>query len=76
MRIRDLMLAIGLLLMSTGAYGCWHQFNSPQPPPYQQFTWIRPSVPPLDAKYPGNRTLMDAPSNDPALNPFRDELRP
>jgi hypothetical protein len=75
MQISKISLAVGLVLITGGAYGCWHQFPSPAPPLYQEFSAIQT---PLGAAYPGTRELMSAPSNDPALNNDRNgvELRP
>jgi hypothetical protein len=71
--MKKLLLLIGLLLISLCAGGCWRQYTSSAPPLYQQFSSVRT---PLDAKYPGTATLMNAPATDPALNNLRDELRP
>jgi hypothetical protein len=57
-------------LAMIGGYGCSRQFpvsESPYPLPLALEA-------PIDSAYPGTRELMDAPSNDPALN--NDELRP
>ena len=69
--VRALLYVITL----AGTYGCWRQFSSPAPPLYQLSTSIQA---PIGAAYPGTRELMDAPSNDPALNNDRNgvELRP
>jgi hypothetical protein len=75
MQFRDILLTVSLMLMGGTVYGCWNQFPSPVPPLYQQFSSIQT---PIGAMYPGMRELMDAPSNDPALNNDRNgvELRP
>jgi hypothetical protein len=59
---------------TAAAYGCWRQFSSPAPPLYQTSSIQSP----IGAAYPGTRELMNAPSNDPALNNDRNgvELRP
>jgi hypothetical protein len=64
-----------LALLIAGACGCWHQFPSPAPPLYHQFSSVQT---PIGSDYPGTRELMNAPSNDPALNNDRNgvELRP
>jgi hypothetical protein len=63
------------LLAVTSGYGCWRQFPSPAPPLYQQSSSLQT---PIGSAYPGTRELMDAPSNDPALNSDRNgvDLRP
>ncbi len=75
MRISNLVWAASFALLSGGGYGCWHQFPSPAPPLYQLSSSLNT---PLGAAYPGTRELMNAPSNDPALNNDRNgvELRP
>jgi len=75
MRVLNIVLAGCLVLLSGGGYGCWHQYPS-QAPPLYQFS-ASPQTP-VGAAYPGTRELMDAPSNDPALNNDRNgvELRP
>ena len=74
-RIKNLAVAALLAVMAGGGYGCWHQFPSSEPQLY-----LRSAQPqtPLGAAYPGTRELMNAPSNDPALNNDRNwvELRP
>jgi hypothetical protein len=71
----DLPKLLMLAALVGGVSGCWHEFPSPAPPLYQQFSAI-PT--PIGAAYPGTRELMNAPSNDPALNNDRNgvELRP
>jgi hypothetical protein len=58
-----------------GGYGCSRQFSSPAPPLYALPLAMQA---PLGSAYPGTRELMDAPSNDPALNNDRNgiEVRP
>jgi hypothetical protein len=70
-----IILAMSGLMATGGGYGCWHQFPAPTPQLYQGSA--QPQTP-LGAAYPGTRELMDAPSNDPALNNDRNgvELRP
>lgn len=69
-------IALAFLCLTTfaGPYGCWRQFSTPAPPLYQTSSIQVP----IGAAYPGTRELMDAPSNDPALNNDRNgvELRP
>jgi hypothetical protein len=68
-------MAFCLMAMAGGLYGCWQQFPSPAPPLYE----LSSNPPkPIGSAYPGTRELMDAPSNDPALNNDRNgvELRP
>jgi hypothetical protein len=70
------MLSTASFILIAGAItGCWHQVSSPAPPFYQQSSSIQT---PVGAAYPGTRELMNAPSNDPALNNDRNgvELRP
>lgn len=61
------------LMMIAGAYGCSRQFALPAPYPLPLAMQV-----PVGSAYPGTRELMDAPSNDPALNNDRNgvELRP
>jgi hypothetical protein len=75
MRPRIKILGAFWMLIVGANYGCWHQFPSPAPPLYQQSSSIQT---PVGAAYPGTRELMNAPSNDPALNNDRNgvELRP
>jgi hypothetical protein len=73
---KSMIILAGLCLMATaGLYGCWHQYPTTTPQLY-----VRSAQPqtPLGAAYPGTRELMDAPSNDPALNNDRNgvDLRP
>ena len=65
-------IALFSLAMIAG-YGCSHQ--SVSEPPYPLPLALEA---PIDSEYPGTRELMDAPSNDPALNNDRNgvELRP
>ena len=69
------VIALFSLLATAGEYGCWHQYPSPAPPLYQLYSSVQT---PIGSAYPGTRELMDAPSNDPALNNDRNgvELRP
>jgi hypothetical protein len=75
MRISTFVLAASFAVVIGGEYGCWRQFPSPAPPLYQLSSSLQT---PLGAAYPGTRELMNAPSNDPALNNDRNgvELRP
>jgi hypothetical protein len=68
-------LAIYCFVAMAGGYGCWRQFSSPAPSLYQVPSAVQT---PVGAAYPGTRELMNAPSNDPALNNDRNgvELRP
>ena len=61
-------IALFALAMIAG-YGCSRQSVSESPYPLPLALGS-----PIDSQYPGTRELMDAPSNDPALND--DELRP
>ena len=74
---RGLTVVVGLtsFTMMSAAYGCWQQASSPTPPLYE---FSSSPQTPLGAAYPGTRELMNAPSNDPALNNDRNgvELRP
>jgi hypothetical protein len=72
---RQSTILVGCLMASAGGYGCWRQYPSPAPPLYQ--LTLSPQTP-IGSAYPGTRELMDAPSNDPALNNDRNgvELRP
>jgi hypothetical protein len=47
------------------ASGCWQQQRAQNQ--VADLIWLQ-NVP-LDTAYPGTRELMNAPSNDPALNP-------
>jgi hypothetical protein len=73
MRLSSILLGACWALLCGGAYGCWHQFQGP--PIYQLSSSVQQ---PVGGAYPGTRELMDAPSNDPALNNDRNgvELRP
>jgi hypothetical protein len=75
MRISTIVLAGSCFVAIGAGYGCWHQFPSPTPQLYQ---FSSSPQTPVGAAYPGTRELMDAPSNDPALNNDRNgvELRP
>src|SRR5215469_9035814 len=68
-------IALVGLLATGGEYGCWRQYPSSAPPLYQLYPSLQT---PIGSAYPGTRELMDAPSNDPALNNDRSgvELRP
>jgi hypothetical protein len=70
-----IVFAVSCFMALGGGYACSHQFLSPAPPLYQRSSQPQP---PLGAAYPGTRELMNAPSNDPALNNDRNgvELRP
>jgi hypothetical protein len=70
--IRESTIAFALFWLTTiaGGYGCSRQF-SPSAPPYPLPLALQA---PLGSTYPGVRELMDAPSNDPAIND--DEVRP
>jgi len=70
-----IVLAVSCFVAIGGGYGCWRQFPLPAPPLYQRSS--QPQTP-VGAEYPGTRELMNAPSNDPALNNDRNgvELRP
>ncbi len=74
-RLSAIVAAISGLIAAAGGYGCWRQFPSSAPPLYQQSSSTQA---PIGSAYPGTRELMDAPSNDPALNNDRNgvELRP
>jgi len=67
-------IALFSLTMIVG-YGCSRQFPSVSESPYPLPLALEA---PIDSEYPGTRELMDAPSNDPALNNDRNgvELRP
>lgn len=71
--IRKSTIAVALCwLLISGGSGCSRQFPSPAYPlPLAMQA-------PIGSAYPGTRELMDAPSNDPALNNDRNgvELRP
>jgi hypothetical protein len=69
------MVALLGLLATGGEYGCWRQYPAPTPSLYQFYSSLQT---PIGSAYPGTRELMDAPSNDPALNNDRNgvELRP
>lgn len=75
MHISIFAFAVPLAIAIGGGYGCWRQFPTPTPQLYQRSA--QPQTP-LGAEYPGTRELMNAPSNDPALNNDRNgvELRP
>ena len=72
---RSIIVVALFWLLTAAGYGCWRQFPSPAPPLYQLSSSVQT---PIGAAYPGTRELMDAPSNDPALNNDRNgvELRP
>jgi len=74
-RRHTIVVVLFCLMAIAGGYGCWRQFPSPAPPLYQLSSSIQT---PIGSAYPGTRELMDAPSNDPALNNDRNgvELRP
>ena len=63
-----------LTIIASG-YGCSRQFPSGSQSPYPLPLALEA---PIGSAYPGTRELMDAPSNDPALNNDRNgvELRP
>jgi hypothetical protein len=63
------------LTIIAGGYGCSRQFPSGSQPSYPLPLALEA---PIGSAYPGTRELMDAPSNDPALNNDRNgvELRP
>jgi hypothetical protein len=65
MRHAIVIVAACCLAVTGGSYGCWRQFPSPTPPLYQSSV---SSQTPIGSAYPGTRELMDAPSNDPAIN--------
>jgi hypothetical protein len=75
MRSLTVIGATCCLLVLGSEYGCWREFPSPALPIYQLS--MSPQTP-LGSAYPGTRELMNAPSNDPALNNDRNgvELRP
>jgi hypothetical protein len=62
-------------LLISGGSGCSRQFPSSASLPYPLPLAMEA---PIGSAYPGTRELMDAPSNDPALNNDRNgvELRP
>jgi hypothetical protein len=73
---KSMIVLAGLCLMATaGVSGCWNQSQTPAP---QLYVHSAQPQTPLGAAYPGTRELMDAPSNDPALNNDRNgvDLRP
>jgi hypothetical protein len=69
------MITVSCLIALTAGSGCWRQYPSTAPPLYQGSA--EPQTP-VGAAYPGTRELMNAPSNDPALNNDRNgvDLRP
>jgi hypothetical protein len=75
--VRHSTIAVALfwLVLIAGGYGCSRQFPSPAPPLYELPLALQA---PIGSAYPGTRELMDAPSNDPALNNDRNgvDLRP
>jgi hypothetical protein len=71
--IRKSAITVALCwLLICGGSGCSRQLSSP---PYPLPLAMQA---PIGSAYPGTRELMDAPSNDPALNNDRNgvELRP
>jgi hypothetical protein len=70
-----IVLVLSSLLAVGGGYGCWRQYPASAPPLYQVYTALQT---PIGSAYPGTRELMNAPSNDPALNNDRNgvDLRP
>jgi hypothetical protein len=64
------------LLTIVQSTGCWRQFPSSSAQPMYQFSSSLQT--PIGASYPGTRELMNAPSNDPALDNDRNgvDLRP
>jgi hypothetical protein len=71
--IRRSVIAAALFSLIASAGGCSGQFSAP--PPYLLPLAFQT---PIGSEYPGTRELMDAPSNDPALNNDRNgvDLRP
>jgi hypothetical protein len=71
--IRHSIIAAALSSLMVIVGGCSRQFTAP--PPYELPLALQT---PIGSAYPGTREIMDAPSNDPALNNDRNgvELRP
>jgi hypothetical protein len=74
-RLSTAAVVVFWLMIIACSYGCSRQFAAPAWPP-NQFPLALQA--PIGSAYPGTRELMDAPSNDPALNNDRNgvELRP